>query len=300
MPNVKAKDILKDAAERGYCVGYFESWDLESTAAVVRAAEKMRSPVMIGFCGEYLASPERKYAEDIRLYGTFLKEMARSSSAPTATLLNESTDIKYAYKGIGAGFDMVMFVDEEMRVERLTDLQKHLVEFAHSCDVSVEAELGVLPTANRNTSEMSQGLNTDPELAARFVAETGIDALAVAIGNVHLLEWEKAEIDLELLEKIHDKVSVPLVLHGGTGIDKSMFREAAARGIAKVNVGAGMKRVVINSYKRYFEENDVSGMNPNLILGRGGGADIQRLAHDELVDFVAEFIKAFQGENKAR
>jgi ketose-bisphosphate aldolase len=299
MPNIKAKDILKDAAERRYCVGYFESWDLESTAAVVRAAEKMKSPVIIGFCGEYLANPERRYAEDVSLYGTFLKKMAESSSVPTATLLNESTDINYAYKAIGAGFDMVMFVDEEMQVKPLTDLQKNLVAFAHSCDVAVEAELGVLPTANRNTSEVNRGLNTDPDLAERFVAETGIDALAVAVGNVHLLEWEKAEIDLDLLEKIHNKVSVPLVLHGGTGIDKSVFREAAARGIAKVNVGAGMKRVVINSYKRYFEGNDVSGMNPNLVLGNGGKTDIQRLAHDELVDFVAEFIKAFRGENKA-
>ena len=299
MSTIKAIDMIRDADRHGYCVGYFESWDLESTLAVVRAAEKMRSPVMIGFCGEYLANPGRGYAEDLFLYGKIVREIARAASVPVATLLNEAVDMDYTYRGIAAGFDMVMFVDVNMPVEPLIEMQKPLVRFAHACGVDVEAELGSLPTADQGTGAQSGGHNTDPDVAAGFVRETGVDALAVAIGNVHLLEGKKAELDLDLLGRINAKVDAPLVLHGGTGVDKKIFREAAKNGIAKVNVGAGLKRMAINSYQKYLAGNDVTKMNPNNILGTGGHLDMMRGAHDQIVDAVAEFIKAFGGENKA-
>lgn len=299
MSTIKAIDLIRDADTRGYCVGYFEGWDLESTLAVVRAAEKMRSPVMIGFCGEYLANPERRYAEDLFLYGKIVKEIARTASVPVATLLNEAVDINYTYRGVAAGFDMVMFVDVNMPADRLTAIQKPLVKFAHACGVDVEAELGSLPTADQGSGAQSGGLNTDPDVAAKFVRDTGVDALAVAIGNVHLLEGKKAELDLDLLGRINAKVDAPLVLHGGTGVDKKVFKEAVKNGIAKVNVGAGLKRVAINSYQEYLAKNDVSKMNPNKILGTGGTLDMMRSAHNQIMDTVAEFIKAFGGENKA-
>ncbi len=299
MSIVNVAELLRDADKRGYCVGYFESWDIESTLAVVRAAEKLRSPVMNGFCGEYLANPGRQYVEDLFLYGKIVREMARSASVPVATLLNESTDLNYALRGVKADFDMVMFVDEKMPVPELTAVQKRLVEFAHACGVAVEAELGSLPTADQASGTQKGGLNTDPKVAAQFVAETGVDALAVAIGNVHLLEGKKAELDLDLLGRIDAAVAAPLVLHGGTGVDKKVFKEAIKNGIAKVNVGAGLKRVFINSYADYLKQRDVATMNPNRVFGDGGKNDIQRLAHDQLVDFVAGFIKAFNGENKA-
>lgn len=300
MSEIKAVELLRDAEKRGYCVGYFESWDLESTLAVVRAAEKTRSPVMIGFCGEYLANPGRKYAEDLFLYGSIVRQIARRAGVPVATLLNESIDPAYAMRGVAADFDMVMFVDEKMPVPELTAIQKRLVEFAHACGAAVEAELGSLPTADQAKGGATRGgLDTDPDQAAKFVADTGVDALAVAIGNVHLLEGRKAELDLDLLGRINAKVDVPLVLHGGTGVDKKVFKEAVKNGIAKVNVGAGLKRVFINSFKDYLDARDVKTMNPNRVFGDGGPNDIMRGAHDALVDFVAEFIVAFGGENKA-
>jgi len=300
MSTINPIDLLNDARERSYCIGYFECWDIESTTAVVRAAEKMKSPVMIGFCGEYLANPGRSYQENLKMYSGIVKKLARASSVPVATLLNESVDIRYACKGIGAGFDMVMFVDEKMSLAQLTSVQQKLVEFAHTCGVAVEAELGALPTANQSTGTQNEGRNTNPDLAAQFVRDTGVDALAVSIGNVHLLESKKAVLDLDLLERIHKKVTVPLVLHGGTGVDKAVFKEAVARGIAKVNVGAGLKRITISAYESYFKTHDVATMNPNHILGNGCPTDIQRIAHDKIVDEVATFIQAFGGENKAR
>jgi ketose-bisphosphate aldolase len=299
MTSVNCIDLLKHAQDNNYAVGYFEAWNLESLLAVVRAAEATRSPVMIGFCGEYLNNPERRLKEDLFLYGSIVKKIARCASVPVATLLNEAIDINMAYRGVKAGFDMVMFVDEHMPVEQLTPIQKNLVKFAHACDVAVEAEVGALGMSNQSTGEMQTGFNSDPDVAARFVVDTGVDALAVSIGNVHLLEGFKAKLDMDLLERLNQKVTVPLVLHGGTGIDKADFKPAIERGIAKVNVGAGLKRIVIRNEQQYFAENNVSLMNPNDILGKGGKLDINSRSYDAMMEEVIDFIQAFGGLNKA-
>jgi fructose-bisphosphate aldolase class II len=194
---------------------------------------------------------------------------------------------------------MVMFVDEGMPIDRLTAVTRKLVEFAHACDVAVEGEVGSLGVADQSTGQQHAGHRTDPKIAARFVAETGVDALAVSIGNIHFLEGRKVELDFELLEQLHERVPVPLILHGGTGVDKADFRPSIERGIAKVNVGAGLKRVVIESDRRYLAESDPSRMNPNDVLGRGGRLDMNVRSQAALMDEVIGFIQAFGGENKA-
>ena len=299
MSLVNAKNLLNDARERNYCVGYFESWDLESTLAVVRAAEKLKSPVMIGFCGEYLSNPERAYREDLFLYGMMLRRIAETATVPVATLLNECRDFDCALRGIAAGFGMVMFVDDEMPVAEYTSFQRKLVEFAHACDIAVEAEVGALPTASQGSGAKQGGQNTDVNLASQFVKDTGIDALSVAVGNVHLLEGAKAQLDLDLLASINKKVDIPLVLHGGTGIDKAIFKDAIKCGVAKVNIGAGLKRAAINVYKDCFVQPDLDKLNPNTILGNGSKTDIQQRAAEAILETVVSFIKAFGGENKA-
>lgn len=300
MALVKVTDLLQDALARKYAVGYFESWNLESTYAVVRAAEKMKAPVLIGFCGEYLDYKERKYTEDLILYATMLKRIASAASVPVAVLLNEADELQTVYRAIAAGFDFVMFVDDEMPLDELIQVQKKIVEFAHPSGIAVEAELGSLPTANQATGEMDQGSKTDPDEALKFVQETGVDALAVAFGSVHLLENKKAELDLPLLETLHKTLQIPLVLHGGTGVDMASFKDAIDLGIAKVNVGTVLKRAVIDAEKQYFAKHQVDSMNPNDILGKGGKFDLAFRGHDAMMEVVIEYIKAFNGENKAR
>ena len=134
MSSIRCVDLLRHAQENSYAVGYFEAWNLESLLAVVRAAEIAGSPVMVGFCGEYLANPQRKFKEDINLYGALARQVAQSVSVPVATLLNESIDMNVAYQGVKADFDMVMFVDEGMPIDRLTVVTRKLVEFARAPD----------------------------------------------------------------------------------------------------------------------------------------------------------------------
>ena len=113
------------------------------------------------------------------------------------------------------------------------------------------------------------------------------------------LNPKRFELDFDLLEQLHERVSIPLVLHGGTGVDKADFRPSIERGIAKVNVGAGLKRVVIESNRQWLAESDLSRMNPNDVLGRGGVLDMNVRSQAALIDEVIGFIRAFGGENKA-
>lgn len=297
MSFIRCVDLLKHARANGYAVGYFEAWNLESLLAIVRAAESVRAPVMTGFCGEYLANPARMFNEDLDLYGDIAKKVASAASVPVATLLNESTDMNVAYRGIRAGFDMVMFVDEEMPAERLMEPTQRLVEFAHACGVAVEGEVGSLGMVEQGRQR--SGKTTDPDLAAKFAQRTGVDALAVSVGNIHFLEGAKAHLDFDLLDELHRKVPVPLVLHGGTGIDKADFAPSIARGVAKVNVGSCLKRTVLECESRYCSQNDVETMNPNEVLGRGGALDLMMRSQEALIEEILEFIRAFGGENKA-
>lgn len=299
MSSIRCVDLLKRARAGSYAVGYFEAWSLESLLAIVRAAEIARSPVMTGFCGEYLANPTRRFKEEIGLYGAIARKVASNASVPVATLLNESIDMNVAYRGVKAGFDMVMFVDEEMPAEKLIEPTRKLVEFAHACDVAVEGEVGALGMVEHLGGKRHSGRATDPAMAAKFVQCTGVDALAVSVGNVHFLEGAKARLDFELLEDLHRKVSVPLVLHGGTGIDKAEFEPSIARGVAKVNVGSCLKRTVLECENGYFSMNEVGKMNPNDVLGRGGALDVMMRSQEALIEEVLGFIRAFGGENKA-
>jgi len=299
MSSIRCVDLLKHARDNRYAVGYFEAWSLESLLAIVRAAESARSPVMTGFCGEYLVNPTRKFTEEVRLYGELVRRVACNASVPVATLLNESTDISVAYRGVRAGFDMVMFVDEQLSVEKLVAPTQKLVEFAHACGVAVEGEVGALGMLEHVGGTQHLGKHTDPDAATTFVQRTGVDALAVSVGNIHFLEGTTAELDFALLEELHRKVPVPLVLHGGTGINKADFKPCIARGIAKVNVGSSLKRAVLESESVYFSQNDVGKMNPNDVLGRGGVLDLIMRNQDALIAEVLSFIKAFGSENKA-
>lgn len=299
MASIRCVELLKHARDNHYAVGYFEAWSLESLLAIVRAAESARSPVMTGFCGEYLGSSARRFEEDIGLYGKIAREVAARASVPVATLLNESTEMNIAYRGVQAGFDMVMYVDEEMPTEKLIEPTRRLAEFAHACHVAVEGEVGALGMLERGAGVTLAGRATDPDLAARFVQATGVDALAVSVGNVHFLEESKATLDFALLEELQRKVAVPLVLHGGTGINKEDFAPGIARGIAKVNVGSCLKRAVLNCESEYFSQHDVVKMNPNDVLGRGGALDLMMRNQEGLIEEVLGFISAFGSENKA-
>ena len=285
--------LLQNATEHGYAVGYFEAWNLESLLAVKDAAEDTLSPVIIGFNGGFLENPERRTEENIFHYGALGTAVATQSPVPMALILNEAQNCSSLITAIKAGFNVVMYgfsgygFDESVRVNR------ELVVNAHSSDAEVEAEIGELPEVNTATGSRTAGEKTDPEQAARFVEETGVDALAVAVGNVHVLEKGKSKLDLELIEALRDRIPTPLVLHGGTGIAAQDLKEAISLGISKVNVGTILRRTYIKTLCSFISDHEVSGIDPGELTSTGGKLDMLAMARDAVKREVMRLMSIF-------
>ena len=300
MSLITMKELLQHAQDNRYAVGYFESWNLESLQSVVLAAENMRSPVIVGFGGFFVGNRERKYKEAIEVYASMADTLARKASVPVATLLNEADDLSLIYRGIKAGFGSVMYQDEKASNEQNIKVNQKLVPVAHACGVSVEAEIDVLPTANITTGEQTQGRKTNPEEAVDFVKRTQVDALAVAVGNVHLLENEKAALDLDLISELRKCVPVPLVIHGGTGADPDSIRAAVELGVVKINVGTVLKRAYLNAVEDYYRIHETRNIDPHDIIGKGGPKDMLMMARDAMIESTMDFMRIFGSENKAQ
>lgn len=301
MPLVSMSSLLAHATKNKYAVGYFESWDMHSLLGVMDAAEKMRSPVIVGFNGGFIGNTERETTENIYHYGGLGTAVCAHSSVPAALILNEAENVPLLIKGLKAGFNVIMHDHECCSLEESLSINKYLVRTAHAQDAEVEAELGQLPAADVSTNTISEGIKTDPEEAAHFIQETGVDALAVAVGNVHMLEGErKSMLDLDLIESIRKRVAIPLVIHGGTGIDETHLKDSIRAGISKINVGTVLRRALIDTLKRYFEEEPVDRLDPNEITSKGGRRDVLVRARKNICAEVCRFMDIFGSENKAK
>jgi len=239
---VPFKELLAEAQAGGYAVGYFEAWDIYSLEAVLEAAEAKDAPVILGF-GGVMMEPGWFDGGGLERLGALGLATARAARVPASLILNEVSTFAQVVRGIQAGFNAVMLNTSSLPYAQNVRLTRQVVEVAHAVGVGVEAELGALPDAGEMDSEA--GCLTSPEEAARFVGETGVDALAVSVGNVHLLSHGEAVIDWERLAAIHQVVPVPLVLHGGTGFPEEGVAQAIALGVAKINVGTILKQAFL-------------------------------------------------------
>ncbi|MDX2136920.1 MAG: class II fructose-bisphosphate aldolase, partial [Chloroflexota bacterium] len=211
MPLLPIPDLMRRARAQGCAVGYFESWNLESLQGVIDAAEETRSPVIIGFNGEFLTRPERRASERIAWYGALGRAAAESASVPCGFIFNECPLDAPVREAVDAGFNLVMPVPAHAEAhDAYAARVRAIVAFAHGRGVAVEAELGELPFG---PAGQVGGSATDPQAAAAFVAATGIDLLAVSVGNVHILLDGQQALDLSALEAIHRAADVALVLH---------------------------------------------------------------------------------------
>jgi ketose-bisphosphate aldolase len=225
------KSLLVTARERGYAVGAFTVWDMESVQAVVGAAESLKLPV-IAQVGPW----EADFA-GAELLAEIVKHIALRASVPVALHLDHGESFERAMQAIHCGFTSVMIDVSNLPFDENAAITREVAKCAHAAGVSVEGEIGMVG-GGIHSVEGSGGEPpmTDPEEAARFVNETGVDALAVAIGNAHGFYRAPPKLDFDRLAQVAGKVTVPLVLHGGTGIPDDAIREAIKRGIAKINI----------------------------------------------------------------
>jgi ketose-bisphosphate aldolase len=285
--------ILKDALAGGYAVGYFEPWDQYSTEAVVQAAENMDAPVIIG-CGGIMMDQEWFDGGGMEALSCIGRVSAEHSSVPTALLLNEVSTLRQIEKGLEYGFKAVMLDSSHLPFEENVRITKRVVEAAHAVNVDVEAEYGHLPLGT-GKDEKGKPFLTDPEGAADFVARTKVDALAVSVGNIHVLLHGKTDaLDLDRLKEIHRRVDVPLVIHGSTGFPDDAVPKVISLGVAKFNVGSALKRAFWTGLKEALEDTPAEA-NPQHVIGSRTESDVLKHARDRVREEVERLIALYMG-----
>jgi len=232
MPLVTLKEILDEADSGGYAVPAFDAVEHISAEAVVRAAEAVKRSVII-------MVPEGAFhLIDTKTFFPFLVWLARKASVSIALELDHGQSIEGVIEAIGGGFTSVMIDGSALPLSENIALTKKAAELARNAGVSVEAEIGHVAGGEGSFegSDADESLYTDPRDAERFVQETGVDALAVAIGTVHGFYKGIPKLDFLRLKEIKNRVSLPLVLHGGSGISDEEFARAIKHGINKINL----------------------------------------------------------------
>ena len=282
MALINMKDLLTHAKENKYAVGAFNVTNIDLIDHILDAAVESNSPVIL-----QLAEVHFRYLnlEDI---APALVSAANKASIPVCVHLDHGQSLKTMIRAIRAGFTSIMYDGSEHPLKENAKNTKEVVRIAHSVDVSVEGELGNVggeavgveaATAHAATEEMF----TRVEDAEYFVKESGLDTLAISIGNVHGLYKGDPHLDFDRLKAINDSVDIPLVLHGGSGISDDDFRKAATMGICKINFYTGISQAAVQRVHKFIDEHPGSISYP----------DLARMAMDEVKKVVMDRMDAF-------
>ncbi len=233
MPVVTLKEILGGASKGGYAVGMFNMLNLEMARAIIEAAEAERSPVILGVAEVHLSIVPFQYASLV------MRGLAEMASVPVCLHFDHGTDKKAIFRALDAGFTSVMYDGSSLSFEENSDNCREVAEYAARTGASLEAELGHVGGSDSEGSG-GEALYTDPKQVADFVRLSQADALAVSIGTVHGPYQSVPRLDFELLREINLISSVPLVLHGGSGLSDEDFGRTIQNGVRKVNICTDM------------------------------------------------------------
>ncbi len=249
---VTLKEILKTAEENKCAIGSFNTPNMTSAEAVIAAAEELQRPVILMHAQVHEEMGLCKM-EDIT---PVMLHFAKKASVPVCVHLDHGTDLDYIKKGLTLGFTSVMYDGSCLSAEENTENTRIAVKGALKYGASVEAEIGSM--GSREGGEAAASVYTEPDAAVQFVNDTGIDALACAFGTAHGFYKAEPKLDFERLSKIHSLVSVPIVMHGGSGVSERDYREVIKRGVRKVNyytymAAAGGEAVSGKSYKQFHD-----------------------------------------------
>ncbi len=253
MALVTLREILAAAKEGNYAVPAFDTLDHISAQAVIETAEAAERPVI-------LMVPEVALPMiNVDSFFGDLVRIAKNAKIPVALELDHGKSYDVLVKAIRNGFTGVMFDGSELPFEENVAMTKKVVEVAHAAGVSVEAEIGHVAGGEGNMeegSEVDESMYTKPEDAKKFAEETGVDALAIAFGTVHGVYKGTPKLDLERLAVIKDMVSIPLVMHGGSGVSDEEFQKAVKAGINKVNFFTEISMAAVSSAVAYGQKKE--------------------------------------------
>ena len=282
MALVTSKELLSDAQKNGYAVGAFNVENMEMVQAVIAAAEELRSPVIMQTTPSTL-----KYADAEYFYAN-VAAAAKKATVPVVMHLDHGSSFELAMKAFRAGYTSIMIDGSHSVLEENIAITKAVVDACHAAGVPVEAELGKVGGKEDDLDGGSGGF-TDPEEAVRFVEETGVDFLAVAIGTAHGVYKGIPKLDVERLSQIRELVSIPLVLHGTSGIPDEDVQECIRRGICKVNYATDLRIAFTEGVK------EVLAAKPDTIDPKKYNA----VGREKVKEYVLGRIKVVGSENRA-
>lgn len=228
---VTMNDILLPAKKGGYGVGFFNAVNVEMARAIIETAEKLHAPVMVGTAEVLLP------AMDLERVAEYLIPMAEKASVPVCVHYDHGLTFERCMEALKLGFTSVMYNCSTESYEENVKKVAEMVKICHAMGVTVEGELGhVGDNAGAGKLENPSDYFTDPDMAVDFVQKTGVDSLAVAVGNAHGDYAFPPKLDFERIDVISKKTDLPLVLHGGSGLADDDFRTAVKLGVSKVNI----------------------------------------------------------------
>lgn len=272
MKLVPMKQLMSKAFAGGYAVPAFNCASLEMIQCVLRTATEMRSPVILGI-----------HPVEVAYFGGAAVPVAIAASVGAdldgdfAIHLDHGDSEKSVLGAIRGGFSSVMFDGSHLPIEQNVAETRRVVEIAHAVGVTVEGEVGTIGMTDEFGGKLENAHLSDPDWAERL-ADTGIDCLAVAIGNAHGFYAEEPKLRFDLVEEIRRRITIPMVLHGGTGIPRDQVQKAISMGVAKMNVGTALRYAFVKAFKDKCDSEPTRDL-PLMMLGTAGiaaGAGIVR------------------------
>jgi fructose-1,6-bisphosphate aldolase, class II, various bacterial and amitochondriate protist len=284
MPLVSMNEFLPKAKAEKFAVGQFNMNNLEFAQAIAEAAAELRSPFIYG-----VSEGALKYM-GVEFTVAIARAAAEKYNVPIALHLDHGSSFDVAMKCIRAGFSSIMFDGSHYPLEENIRLTKEIVKAAHAMGVSVEGELGTIGGVEDDISVDEEDASlAKPEEAIRFYEETGVDALAIAVGTAHGMYKGEPRIRYDIIEAVASRIPVPIVLHGGSGVPDDMIRQAIAAGVGKINVNTENQIACTDTIREILNK-DAKVYDPRKYLGP---------ARTAMVEVVKAKIRLFGSDNKA-
>lgn len=282
MSYVKGIELIKMAEKANTSIIAFNCLDYNMAASVIAAAERAKKPAMVMLLPEHATLNK---VTTLEAFAAMVEKMAEKATVPISLHLDHCYDEEVIKRAIDAGFTSVMYDASRYELEENIRKTKAVVWYAHAKGVMVEAELGSVGLAKDNDNDKTD-FYTDPEAVKKFTEATGVDALAIAIGNAHGDYPFPPKLDLKRLDEINAITDVPLVLHGGSGIPEDQLAEAFSRGINKFNYGTDTMHCYNDAVLAYHKEHEPAGS-----LDMIGEAEYVQKAMTDMLTRKLELVK---------
>lgn len=249
---VNMRELLEDAEKGNYAVGSFSVANMEMVLGVLKAAEELNAPVILQI------AEVRLKQSPLEIIGPLMVAAAENASTPVAVHFDHGKTIEKITEALDIGFTSVMFDGSHLPLEENIEMTKKVISAAEEYDAAVEAEIGCVGGSEDGSEDIAINC-TKPDDAVRFEKETGVDALAIAIGNAHGNYKSTPKLRFDILKQVDDMTDTPLVLHGGTGISPEDFVKCSKTGIKKINIATATFDSVENNVREAYKNGNIKG-----------------------------------------